>query len=46
MQGDKKEENEIAKASGGDKDLKALLEKNSKLFAGDENTFLFRSCLL
>jgi len=39
MQEDKKEEDEIAKAAGGDKDLKALLEKNLKLFAGDEKYF-------
>jgi hypothetical protein len=36
MQEDKKEEDELAKAVGGDKDLEALLEKYSKLFAGDE----------
>ena len=39
MQEDKKEEDEIAKAAGGDKDFKALLEKYSKLFAGDEKYF-------
>jgi len=39
MQEDKKEEDEIAKAAGGDKDLKALLEMYSKLFAGDEKYF-------
>jgi hypothetical protein len=39
MQEDKKEENEIVKVAGGDKDLKALLERYSKLFAGDEKDF-------
>ena len=39
MQEDKKEEDEIAKAVGGDKDLEALLEKYSKLFAGDDKYF-------
>jgi hypothetical protein len=39
MHEDKKEEDEIAKAPGGEKDLKALLEKYSKLFAGDEKYF-------
>jgi len=39
LQEDKKEEDKIAKATGGDKDLKALLEKYSKLFAGNEKYF-------
>ena len=39
MQEDKKEEDEIAKAAGVDKDLEALLEKYSKLFSGDEKYF-------